>query len=116
MNISPCIFSERLVRRTCSRPTRVERPFTCRSRSREATLSAIVIQYEEFFARRRAVYTESKVSASSNDSLQFMHGAMRLLHRYVRVGAHAGVRIRDSDSSEALSADHVRHFFRRRVA
>src|SRR5687768_14038735 len=68
------------------------------------------------FSRRREVYTTSKSSASRNDSLQFMHSAMCLLDRHVRVGAHAGVGVRDSDASEALSADHVRHFFRRRVA
>src|SRR5687767_6186331 len=109
-------FSERPVRRTCSRSTRVERPFTCRSRSGDATLSAMSIQYAEFFARRREVYTDTKVSASRNDSLQFMHSAMSFLDRNVRVSAHACVGIRDRDSSEALSADDVRHFFRRRVA
>src|SRR5688572_9232385 len=76
----------------------------------------MTIQYAEFFSRRREVYTTSKSSASRNDSLQFMHSAMCLLDRHVRVGAHAGVGVRDSDASEALSADHVRHFFRRRVA
>src|SRR5688572_970281 len=116
MNISPCVFSERLFRRTRSRSARVERPFTCRSRSGDATLSAISIQYAEFSAQPREVYTDTKVSASRNRSLQFMHSAMSFLDRNVRVGTHAGIGVRDRDSSEALSADDVRHFFQRRVA
>src|SRR5262245_10886804 len=42
--------------------------------------------------------------------------AMPLLDRDVGVGAHAGVGVGDSDISGTLTAEHVRHFLRRRVA
>lgn len=98
------------VRRESNVPSRVVHV------GRDATLPSMAIQYAEFFSRCLEVYTDGKVSASSNGLLQLMHSAMRLLDRDVRVRAHAGVGIRDRDSTEALSADHVRHLVRRRVA
>jgi len=91
MNISPCVFfrtvcSENLFASDESR-TSLHVSITCARSYASVDDDSI----RGIFARLREVYTHSKVSASRNDSLQFMHSAMRLLDRYVRVGAHAGV-------------------------
>src|SRR5687767_4960382 len=101
MNISPCVLSEPPVRKNLFASDESRTSLHVSITSREATLASMTIQYAEFFSRGREVYTASKVSASRNDSLQFMHSAMCLLDRNVSVGAHAGIGIRDGNSSEA---------------